>query len=412
MYVLPPQARLEHDVIATYYVTLAADADVCGVAERFAVGQSLGTWVEVPNITKEMRRDYQARVVSIISCPAVDLGTQVPEQVGYVISLGIPTVNFGSDIAQMITTVLGNDASTSMQCKMVDVQLPDDFTASFGGPRFGIDGIRKLTGVRDRPLVLNMIKPCTGITPQQGANIFYETALGGADLIKDDELMGDTSFSPLVERVKAYEAAASRAEGETGHRTIYVANITAQGRRLLDNARRAVDAGAKAVMVAYGAVGYGMLAEVAAVAGVPVLGHYAGSNLYYEGSHSGMSAGLTAGFFPRLAGADLAVINTPYGGYPMRRASYLEGLKPSMPVVGGGVHPGVVERYLDELGCDIVLAPGGAVQGHSDGPAAGVRAMLQAIEAWQQGVPTDEYAVEHRELAQALAMFGYRKAED
>lgn len=422
MYVLPPQARLERDLIATYCVELPAETDVSRLAERFAVGQSLGTWVEVPGITKEMRRAYQTRVVSIISCPAVDLGPQVPDQVGYVISLAVPTTNFGPDIAQMLTTILGNDASTSMQCKLVDVQLPDDFAESFGGPRFGIAGVRELTGVWDRPLVLNMIKPCTGITPEQGSEIFYRTALGGVDLIKDDELMGDPTFSPLVERVTAYEAAASRAEAETGHRTVYVPNITAQGGRLLDNARRAVDAGAKAVMVAYGSVGYGMLAEVAADAGVPVLGHYAGSNSYYEGPQSGMSAGLAAGFFPRLAGADLAVINTPYGGYPIRRSSYLDithrlglhtpGLRASMPVIGGGVHPGVVERYLSELGDDIVLAPGGAVQGHPDGPAAGIRAMMQAIEAWKLGVPTDAYASEHCELSQALAAFGYRKVGD
>lgn len=422
LYVLASQARSENDLIATYVVNLPGNADISRMTERFAVGQTLGTWVKVPGISREMRQTYQGRVVSVIPCPPADLDPQVPEQSGYVVQLALPTVNFGSDIAQLITTCLGNDASTSMQAKLVDLQMPGDFAAEFGGPRFGIDGVRELTNVKDRPLVLNMIKPCTGITPEQGAEIFYQTALGGVDLIKDDELLGDTSFSPLVRRVQAYEAAASRAESETGHRTIYVPNITAQGNRLIDNACRAVDAGAKAVMVAYGSVGYGMLSQVAEVAGVPVLGHYAGSNMFFEGPASGMTAGLAAGSFPRLAGADLALINTPYGGYPMRRSSYLDtahrlglptpALKPTMPVVGGGVHPGLAELFLSELGNDIVLAPGGAVQGHPGGAAAGVRAMLQAIEAWQQGASTSDYAAEHRELAQAIEKFGYRPPKE
>lgn len=420
MYVLPDEARAEGDVLASYYISLPGSADISSIAERFAVGQSLGTWVKVPGITATMRRLYQAKVASIVPCPAVDLETQVEDRSGFLVRLSVPTANFGVDLAQLMTVILGNDASTSMQCKLVDVEMPAGFSQKFGGPRFGIEGVRRLTGVWDRPLVLNMIKPCTGISPSEGAEIFYRTALGGVDLIKDDELLGDTSFSPLVERVHAYVDAAARVEQETGHRTVYIPNVTAQGARLLDNAERAVDAGAKAVMVSYGSVGYGMLAELTGRCGVPVLAHYAGSAPYYEGSRSGMSAGLAAGFFPRVAGADLALVNTPYGGYPMRRSSYFDivhrlslpapGIRRTFPVIGGGVHPGVVELYLDELGRDTVLAPGGGIQGHPGGATAGVRAVLQAIEAWRQGVATDEYAEDHTELAEALDMFGYRGA--
>jgi 2,3-diketo-5-methylthiopentyl-1-phosphate enolase len=420
LHVLTSQAHEERDLLATYSITVSADTDICSLAERFAVGQTLGTWVEVPGVTADMRKAHQGRVVSIVSSPAVDLVHQLTDRLTYLIQIALPTVNFGADLAQLITTCLGNDASTSIQSKLVDLQMPGSFAASFGGPRFGIEGLRKLTGIKSRPLVLNMIKPCTGITPEQGARIFYATALGGVDLIKDDELLGDTEFSPLVDRIRAYEEAASRVEGETGHRALYIPNITAQGTRLLDNARRAVDAGARAVMVAYGSVGYGMLAEVASIAGVPVLGHYAGSGMFYEGPSSGMTAALTAGFFPRLAGADLALINTPYGGYPMLRSSYLDTarrlslptprLKPTMPVVGGGVHAGVAELYLNELGQDIVLAPGGGIQGHPDGATAGARSVFQAIEAWQMNIPADEYSNDHPELATALEKFGYRTA--
>ena len=418
-FVLPAQARSEHDVLATYCLVAPRGVDVVPLAQRFAVGQSLGTWVEVPGATDEMRRLYEGRVASIVAVPAADLTYQLPDEVSYLIQIAIPVANLGSDLAQLITTFLGNDASTSIRAKLVDLELPPELVDACGGPRFGTAGIRELTGVFDRPLVLNMIKPCTGLSPDAGAAVFYETALGGPDMIKDDELLGSTDFSPLVERVTAFTRAAERAAEVTGRQTLYIPNVTAQGTVLLDNARRAVDAGARAVMVAYGSVGLGMLAELSRTVGVPVLGHYAGSGMWSEGARSGMTAGLAAGFFPRLCGADLAVVNTPYGGYSMTRSSYLEvvnrlslpmdGLRPTMPVVGGGVHAGVVELYLSELGPDVVLAPGGGVQGHPDGPAAGVRSILWAIEAWQANIPTDEYAAGFPELAAALAAFGYRK---
>jgi 2,3-diketo-5-methylthiopentyl-1-phosphate enolase len=421
LHVLPSQARLERDVLATYHVTVSRETDVYRMAESFAIGQTLGTWVAVPGVTDEMNRQHRGRVVAILASPPVDLITQRPDRMSYLIQLALPSINFGADLAQLLTTVIGNDASTSIQAKLVDLQIPRELAEQLQGPRFGIPGVRELVGVWDRPLTLNMIKPCTGLSPQQGAEIFYRTALGGVDLIKDDELLGNPQFSPVVERVKAFGEAAKRAADQTGTTTIYVPNVTAQGTALLENAERAVDAGARAVMVAYGSVGYGMVAELAGRIAVPILGHYAGSAPLYEGTESGMSAGLAMGTFPRLAGADLVMLNTPYGGYPMTRASYLEvahraalpspGLKQAMPMAGGGVHPGVVERYVAELGPDIVLAAGGAIQGHPLGAAAGGRALRQAIDATMAGVPTDEYSTDHPELAAALAAFGYQPPE-
>jgi 2,3-diketo-5-methylthiopentyl-1-phosphate enolase len=77
-----------------------------------------------------------------------------------------------------------------------------------------------------------------------------------------------------------------------------------------------------------------------------------------------------------------------------------------MPVIGGGVHPGTVQTYLDDLGPDIVLGAGGAIQGHPGGPAAGGDAMRQAIDAALAGRPVQDAALEHPELAAALERFG------
>ena len=77
-----------------------------------------------------------------------------------------------------------------------------------------------------------------------------------------------------------------------------------------------------------------------------------------------------------------------------------------MPSIGGGVHPGMVEKYIKELGSDIILAAGGAVQGHPMGAAAGANAMMQAIKAVMAGIPLEEAAKENEELAAALKLWG------
>lgn len=417
LFALSEQIRTQDYLLATYYLELPAESDVLAKMAGFAVGQTIGTWIEVPGVTDQMRDHHCGRVVQVLEAPPVDLRPQAEGRThGFFVQLALPTVNFGPQFPMMLTTLLGNDASTSVQAKLVDLQLPDAFAASFGGPRHGISGVRDLVDVHDRPLTLNMIKPCTGLSPQAGAHIFYETALGGVDLIKDDELLGNPEFSPITERVRAYGEAARAAFEKTGKDVVYVVNITDSPERVLDNARRAVDAGARAVMVTYATVGYGTLQALAADAGVPVLGHFAGSGMSFEGVGSGMTAPLAAGMLPRLAGADMALTTTPYGGYPMRRLQYLRTvhqltlprphIAPSMPVIGGGVHPGIVDRYVTELGSDIVLGAGGAIQGHPDGAAAGARALRQAVDAAAAGRPVQEAAAEHPELATALKLWG------
>jgi 2,3-diketo-5-methylthiopentyl-1-phosphate enolase len=319
----------------------------------------------------------------------------------------------------MLTTLLGNDASTSTQAKLVDLRMPKGFAESFGGPNLGLDGVRKITGVYGRPLLMSMIKPCTGLTPEAGAEIFYNAAVGGLDVVKDDELLGDASFSSVADRVKAYEGAAGRVFEETGVRPLYIVNITGDTASLLRRAETAIDAGARGVMASCAAVGYGAyrgLADDLKGRDVLLMGHYAGSGMFFEGPLSGMGSHLAVGRFPRLAGADLMMINTPYGGYPLQYEKYIKtvhhltrpfyGIKPTMPVIGGGVHPGLTERFVSELGGDIVLAAGGAVHGHPMGPGAGARAMRQSIDAAIGGVPLPEAMKEHSELAKAVELWG------
>lgn len=413
---LPESIKEKPYIIATYYISLPPSVNVMEKACAMAVGQTLGTWVPVPGITDEMRTRHSGKVISVYEAPPVELSTQYEsEWVTYFLQIAYPVANFDATIPMLLTTLLGNDASTSSQVKLVDIQFPDLFLSHFQGPKWGIQGLRELTGVQERPLFLNMIKPCTGITPEAGAKIFYETALGGPDFIKDDELLANPAFCPVRERVKAYHEAAKAAYEKTGKETIYICNVTDSASRILHTVDEALEAGAKAIMLNFATVGLDTLEYISKQVPVPVMGHYAGCGMYCEGISNGLSSHLLAGKLPRIAGADLVMINTPYGGYPLTQTQYLKtvqmltlpfsNIKATMPICGGGVHPGMVERFVRELGCDIILAAGGAVQGHKDGATAGAAAMRQAIDACMKGIPLEEYAATHTELAAAVAQF-------
>ncbi|HAA25486.1 MAG TPA: transcriptional regulator, partial [Ruminiclostridium sp.] len=122
-----------------------------------------------------------------------------------------------------------------------------------------------------------MIKPCLGYSPEHGAKLFYESALGGGDLIKDDELFGSTSISDAAGRLKAYRSAARAVMEKTGKEPVYIANITDTPKRMRDHAKLAVDEGAKAVMVNFVATGIDAFRELTEEFGSELcfLAHYA-----------------------------------------------------------------------------------------------------------------------------------------
>ena len=66
------------------------------------------------------------------------------------------------------------------------------------------------------------------------------------------------------------------------------------------------------------------------------------------------------------------------------------------------MHPGIVAANVEHLGTDLVIQAGGGIHGHPNGTRAGAKAMVQAAEAAFQGIPAQEYAKNHPELALAL----------
>lgn len=386
------------------------------LARRFAVGQTVGTWMELPGLTAEIRARHQGQVVDVLELPPRrDAGGGVSE---YLLQVAYPWRNFDDSISMLFTTLIGNDTSTALPVKLVDLTFPEAYARQFPGPRYGLAGWRQLAGVSERPLVLNMIKPCVGLSPAEGAAIFYETALGGVDFIKDDELLGDTSFSPLEERTKAYVAAARRAEEETGKRVHYVANVTGRPERLKERARRAVAAGAGAVMVNWLFTGPDALVDLVADGeiNVPVLAHCAGTGLYLDSLAGGVASRVLFGRLARLAGADAVIFCTPMSGGGITKSEFLKTAhylrsphschRPSLPVVGGGATPGQLPVIAGDIGLDVMIAAGGAVQGHPMGAKAGAKAMMAAAEAVARGLSLAEVQKESPELAAALQLWG------
>lgn len=405
---------LEDFIIATYLMR-ADTKDVLMRAGAMAVEQTTGTWLRVPDETEEVRRNFVGRVVNVFDIPSED--GVVGRHHTCVVQLAFPWRNFGQQLPELLSTVFGN-ISLVAHLKLLDLQFPKSFTAGFAGPRFGTAGLRDRLGVHDRPITLAMIKPCTGIPLDVIERQFYQLALSGVDMVKDDELIADPAHAPLYGRIEACLRAGEKAYRETGRKCVYLPNITDRQDRMFEKAHRAIDMGVEALMLNVHASGYGTLGALAEddSINVPLLAHPCYSGAALMGPDNGMASHVILGKFMRLEGAEVVVYNSSYGKILSPIETYVRigqallsgfhGLKPTFPCPAAGTHPGLIGQIMDDLGPDIVIGAGASMHAHPMGLEAGVSALSQAAEAWALDIPPLEYAAEHPELKAALDLWG------
>ncbi len=421
---MPENIKKEDYVIATYYSGTKPSTEMIRHAAALAVEQTTGTWVDVPGETSQVREKHIGHVVGIYETPSYQY--EIPDGVTerqFIIRIAFPYKNFGAQFAMMLSTILGN-ISSSGKLKLLDLEFPEGFLKQFGGPKFGISGVRELLGVQGRPLLNNMIKPCTGLNPKETAKYAYEAAVGGVDIIKDDELVADAEHCPLVERVKYVMDAVRKADLEKNEKTLFAFNITDRTEKLKENAYKAIEAGANCLMVNYMTIGLDatrMLTSDKNI-NVPILGHSDFTGAFYESPTSGMSAALACGKLPRLAGLDMSIVLSPYGKFPMMMDTFINAgyqmtmplchVKPSFPMPGGGTTQGHVQELYNLFGKEVIIAAGGAIHGHPMGAAAGARAFRQAIDAVVAGRTLLDVRDKYSELKAALGAWGIYGEED
>jgi ribulose-bisphosphate carboxylase large chain len=395
------------DVIATYFFIPDAQTTPDEAAKAICEEETTGTWTDITT-----RLSYVERLDGTVE-------SVEPSGEGYITRIHYPTEIFeAGNIPQYLSVVAGNlfGLGRLEAVRLLDVEFPDELVP-FRGPKFGIQGVRRLIGTKRRPHVGTIIKPKVGLTPEDTARVAYQAAIGGVDFIKDDETLTNQPFCPIAERVPAVIAALDEARSETGRQVLYAVNVSARADQIAGRALEAIELGANTIMVDVITAGFSALqalSEEPAIK-VPIHVHRTMHAAMTRNPHHGIAMRPIARLV-RMLGGDQLHTGTVGGKMGHDTAALIEdnraltcaffGMKSSFPVASGGLHPGKVYGELQALGTDIVLQAGGGIHGHPDGTAAGARAMRQAVDAFMAGVNAEEYARDHYELERALQRWG------
>jgi len=214
-------------IVTKYYVE--TDLPIKEAAGAIAAEQSTGTWTEVSTLKE--------------GDPAHRLDGSVLKAEGTTVEIGFPVELFEpGNIPQYLSVIAGNlfGLGALKNIRLVDVEFPDKLVKAHSGPRYGIREARNILGVHERPLVGTIIKPKVGLDPKQTAQVAYNAAMGGLDLIKDDETLTDQRFCPLEERLARVMDMLEKAEKQTGQKVFYAVNVTTGAAQIVVRAHKAV----------------------------------------------------------------------------------------------------------------------------------------------------------------------------
>lgn len=409
-------------ITLTYLIETTGNPEA--LAAQIASDQSTGTFVAVPGETEELKDRVAARVVALRPLPPVAVPSFPSDAAGPFhraeADIAFPFEAIGTDLAALMTIAIGGVYSIRgfTGIRIIDMKLPEAFGKAWPGPQFGVAGTRRLTGVHDRPIIGTIIKPALGLRPHETAALVRDVIDAGVDFVKDDEKLMSPAYSPLEARVKAIMPMILEREQKTGRKVMYAWGISATDPdEMMRNHDVVVKHGGNCAVININSIGFGAFAFLRKRSGLVLHAHRNGWDILTRHPGLGMDFRVWQQFW-RLLGVDQFQINGIRVKYWEPDESFVRSFKAittplfapadcPLPVAGSGQWGGQAPETYERTGrtLDLLYLCGGGIVSHPGGAGAGVKAVRQAWEAAVAGIPLEDYAKDHPELAQSIAAF-------
>ena len=178
---------VDENIIETYWFETSGDPR--DAAAELCMEQSTAQWKR-PGVDEDFRPRYAAKVIGLevvdeSSSPSIVSpfvrGTRFSR---CVVRIAHPHRNFGTKIPNLLSAVAGEGVffcHNITAIKLMDLVFPPSYLEEFDGPRFGVEGMRKILRIPDRALFFGVIKPNVGLDADAFAKLaYFETVLLGA----------------------------------------------------------------------------------------------------------------------------------------------------------------------------------------------------------------------------------------
>ncbi|MFH1248992.1 MAG: type III ribulose-bisphosphate carboxylase [archaeon] len=411
------------EIICEYYIEPSQGFSFEEVVTNMAGESSIDTWAEISTLSPQTAKRLKPHVFFM-------------DKKRNIAKIAYHSELFETcSVPQILSSIAGNIFSMKLlsNLKLLDISFPNEVIKEFRGPKYGLEGVRKITKVANRPLIGTIVKPKVGLTTEKHALVAYNSWFGGCDLVKEDENLTNQKFNPFQERIKLSLKMKEKAEKETGERKMYLANITAPTtEEMIKRAKFVSDNGGEYIMVDIIPVGWSALQSLRKAnedLKLVLHAHRCMHSAITRNEKHGVSMQVIAKL-TRLIGLDQIHIGTVTGKMHGDKNEVLairdgciqekvkendslrvlsqnwEKIKPVFPVASGGLHPLMIPELYRIFGNDIIMQFGGGIHAHPGGTIKGARACRQALDAVMNNVSLEKAAEEKEELRKAIKQWG------
>jgi len=277
----------------------------------------------------------------------------------------------GYELPQFLNVLWGN-VSMFPEVRITDIKFDEVFLNKFKGPRFGIEGIRKLFKAKSRPILATALKPM-GLNAKELANIATIMVEAGIDLIKDDHSLANQPWATWDERAKIISEAVNNANTKFNRNSVYAPSVNLPSHQIFEKAAAARKLGAGALMVLPGVSSFDAMRNIADSdeINLPIMSHPSMLGSLFMNPNHGINHEIVLAKLMRLSGADITVFPNYGGRFSFNKEECLRisntcrsnfgNLKTIFSSPGGGMTLERIDEIVDFFGNDTVLLIGGAL---------------------------------------------------
>ena len=389
--------RTEYDLekyfTVDYYLESVEKSTLAEAAWNLAIGQSVGN----PNQRNSWETD---ELFENHSCIVIGDEAELKTKKSGYVQIAFPVINtdWAEDgISHLLCQIMGGqlDIDIVKKCHVLKIRFPESVEAHFKKPKYGITGIREFTGVYNKPLFGGIVKPKTGVSSDVLLEMVKQMVEGGVNFIKEDEILSNPAFCPIIERVPKIMKYLE------GKKVIYSVCINSDPAYAVQRAKLVHELGGNSIHINFWS-GLGVYKSIRDL-DLPLFIHFqkSGDKILTNKSHDFHIDWNVVCDLAGLEGVDTIHAGMS-GGYSNTSDEDLKVTLDTLhkrnvvPALSCGFHPGLVNRMNRKFGVDYMANVGGAIHGHPGGSLGGARAMRQAIDGMVEGV----------EYKQAIAKWG------
>lgn len=366
-----------------YYVVdydIISSTNLADAAWNLAIGQSVGN----PSSRSEFET---SALFDKHSCIVLHDENSLKTKSSGRVKIAFPqnNINFeGDGITHLLVQIMGGqcDIDIIKTCRIVNLTLTPSMLKMLKGPLIGLKEMKEYCEIPSNQILLGgIVKPKTGLTPENHLEVVKRLVDGGCNFIKEDEILCNPSFCSIEDRVPLVMNYIK----SSGKKVFYCVSLHADHDKILDYVKLVYELGGNGIHINFHA-GLGFYKAVRKL-NLPLLVHYqkSGDKILNCDDHR---YSIHEDVIFKLAG--LSGCGTLHagmiGGYMDNNTDNVKNTIDMLnkincvPALSCGMHPGLVDYIIQEVGhYDWMANVGGALGSHPMGTLAGVKAMKQAI---------------------------------